>query len=254
MALGPFVYVLPVHNEEALLARNVERARTYLERFPGSWVLAVENGSRDRSWAVAQELEARAQASGQTPVAAFREPEAGIGFAYHRGLTEALGRVGPSPSAWAILTGADLPFGFSDLEAALVHLGAPPGPGAPRVLMGSKAHPQSRIDNGPTRRLMTAAYRVARRLAVGMQVGDSQGSVFVRLDLAAELAPRIKARGFFYSTELCHVAERAGEVIVELPVAPDAALRPSTVSPVRDGLGMARELVRLRREDKRRGR
>ena len=118
--------------------------------------------------------------------------------------------------------------------------------------MGSKAHPHSRIDNGPKRRLMTAAYRVARRMAVGMRVGDSQGSVFLRLDVAAELRPLIKARGFFYSTELCHFAERAGETIVELPVSPDAVLRASTVRSVRDGLGMARELLRLRAEEKRR--
>lgn len=248
--MGPLVYILPVHNEEALLAANVARARLYLERFPGSEIYPVENGSDDRSWPIAQELEATAkngEGSAVTPVRAFREPQAGIGFAYHRGLTEAVARFGPSRSAWAILTGADLPFGFSDLEAALVHIGG----SSSRILMGSKAHPHSRIDNGPKRRLMTAAYRVARRLAVGMQVGDSQGSVFLRLDLAVELLPKIKARGFFYSTELCHFAERRGETIVELPVAPDAVLRASTVRSVRDGLGMAKELMRLRREDKR---
>lgn len=248
--MGPLVYILPVHNEEALLAANVARARVYLERFPGSEVYAVENGSEDRSWPIAQELEASAKKGGVTPVRAFREPQAGIGYAYHRGLTEALARFGASSSAWAILTGADLPFGFSDLEAALVHL----MDSRSRILMGSKAHPESRIDNGPKRRLMTAAYRVARRLAVGMRVGDSQGSVFLRLDLAAELLPKIKARGFFYSTELCHFAERGGESIVELPVAPDAVLRASTVRSVRDGLGMARELMRLRAEERRRSR
>lgn len=246
--MGPLVYILPVHNEEKLLAANVGRARAYLERFPGSEVYAVENGSVDRSWSIAQELEAASKESGTVPVRAFREPQAGIGFAYHRGLTEALARFGPSPSTWAVLTGADLPFGFSDLEAALVYL----VDSSSRILMGSKAHPHSRIDNGPKRRLMTAAYRVARRMAVGMRVGDSQGSVFLRLDVAAELRPLIKARGFFYSTELCHFAERGGETIVELPVSPDAVLRASTVRSVRDGLGMARELLRLRAQEKRR--
>lgn len=248
--MGPLVYILPVHNEEGLLAANVARARTYLERFPGSEVYAVENGSDDGSWPIAQELEANAKKSGVTPVRAFREPQAGIGYAYDRGLREALARFGASSATWAVLTGADLPFGFSDLEAALVHL----MDSRSRILMGSKAHPESRIDNGPKRRLMTAAYRIARRLAVGMRVGDSQGSVFLRLDLAAELLPNIKARGFFYSTELCHFAERGGESIVELPVAPDAVLRASTVRSVRDGLGMARELMRLRAEEKRRAR
>jgi len=80
-----------------------------------------------------------------------------------------------------------------------------------------------------------------------MNVGDSQGSVFLRLDLAAELISKVQARGFFYSTELCHYAERAGEEIVELPVVLEAAQRASTVRPGRDGFTMARELWRLRK-------
>jgi dolichyl-phosphate beta-glucosyltransferase len=247
--MGPIVYVLPVHNEEAFLAANVDRARSRLARFPGSEVFLVENGSRDRSWPIAQELEANASAGG-TPVRAFRELSAGIGYAYHRGLTEAVARFGASSSVWTVLTATDLPFGFSDLEAALFHITS----SSSRVLMGSKAHPDSRFYAGPKRKLMTAAYRIARRLVLGMRVGDSQGTVFLRLDLAATLLPRIKARGFFYSTELCHFAERSGERIVELPVAPDAVLRASTVRSFHDGLGMAKELLRLRREDAARSR
>lgn len=240
--MSRLVYVLPVHNEERLLAGNVTRLTSYLERLPGSEVYLVENGSRDGSWPLAQEL-AEGNAGERVPVRAFRESNAGIGYAYHRGLTEALASFGPSPEVWAVLTAADLPFGSSDLEAALVALER----SGSRILMGSKAHPESRADTGAKRRLMSSMYRVARRVVVGMRVGDSQGSVFVRLDLAAELLPRIEARGFFYSTELCHFAERAGESIVELPVVLEASQRASTVRPAADGLTMARELWRLRK-------
>jgi hypothetical protein len=71
--------------------------------------------------------------------------------------------------------------------------------------------------------------------------------VFVRLDLAAELLPRVESRGFFYSTELCHFAERAGELIVELPVVLEEQKRGSTVKPVRHGAEMAKQLWELRR-------
>jgi glycosyltransferase involved in cell wall biosynthesis len=228
------VYVVPVHNEERVLADNVARVTKYLERFPGAEVYLVENGSSDASWSVAQ---------GLAGVRAFREEAAGIGHAYHRGLTEALARFGASASRWAVLTAADLPFGFSDLEAALVALGRSPA----RILMGSKAHRQSEVDRAVPRRVMSVAYRAARRAVLGMRVGDSQGSVFLRLDLAAELAPKIQARGFFYSTELCHYAERAGETIVELPVVVQPGERRSTVRPLRHGLEMARQLWELRR-------
>lgn len=243
--MSSVVYVVPVHNEETVLAANVGRLTAYLDRHPGSEVFLVENGSRDASWALAQDLEAKA--SSRVPVRAFREEAAGIGHAYHRGLTEAVARFGVTEPRWAILTAADLPFGFSDLEAALSALEQAPS----RILMGSKAHRRSRAPTGMTRTTMSSLYRVARRLVVGMRVGDSQGSVFLRLDLAAELMPKIQARGFFYSTELCHYAERAGESILELPVTLEISGRASTVRPVKDGLLMARQLWQLRQQGRR---
>ena len=55
---------------------------------------------------------------------------------------------------------------------------------------------------------MSAVYRANRPTTVGMRVGDSQGSVFMRLDLASELVPKVRSRDFFYLTELCFFAER----------------------------------------------
>lgn len=244
--MSKILYVLPVHNDAERIGSMVARVTSYLERLPGSEVLLVENGSSDMSWSVAQELATRsrlAEANEKSvPIHAYREESAGLGYAYARGLAEAVDRFGPSTAHWAVLTASDLPFGFSDLEAALVALER----GGTRILVGSKAHPHSRVATTLKRRTMTYAYRVARRVALGMRVGDSQGSVFVRLDLAAELAPRVSARDFFYSTELCHLAERAGESIFEVPVVLEESVRPSTVRPLRDSVTMARQLLRLR--------
>lgn len=234
------VYVLPVHNEETILASSVARVVERLRESDGAEIFLVENGSTDASWRIARELEA---AGGPVPVRAFSEPNAGIGYAYHRGLEEALARYGPSSERWAVLTAADLPFAFTDLDAAAALLDGTSG----RMMIGSKAHPSSDADMGPKRRAMSAVYRLARRAVLGMHVGDSQGSIFLRLDLAGELVPRIASRNFFYSTELCHYAERAGETIVELPVVLDRERRASTVRPWRDGTNMARQLWELRR-------
>lgn len=237
------VYVLPVHNEEAVLARNVARVASYLERFRDSEILLIENGSRDASWEVAQRLEAK---DARVPVVAFREPSAGLGYAYHRGLGEAIARSSDLEGTWAVLTAADLPFGFSDLEAGLVDLER----SSSRILMGSKAHPRSQVTNPLKRRAMTAVYRLARRGLLGMRVGDSQGAVFVRLDLAKELLPKIESRGFFYTTALCYFAEQAGETIIELPIVVEGEQRASTVRPLRDGMQMAGQLWQLRQRGK----
>jgi len=241
------VYVLPIHNEEKILAAHVDRLTAYLERFAGARVLLVENGSVDGSWRIAQELAQRTSPSPDAvSLSALQEASAGIGYAYHRGLVEAIATTDDLAGTWAVLTAADLPFGFSDLEAALISMDR----SSSRILMGSKAHADSTVAASPKRRMMSSIYRVARRAIVGMRVGDSQGSVFLRLDLARDLLPKIASRNFFYSTELCYFAEQAGESIVELPVVMDeseGAKRASTVRPFRDGTTMAKQLWQLRR-------
>ncbi|MBS2019635.1 MAG: hypothetical protein JST00_42630 [Deltaproteobacteria bacterium] len=240
------VYILPVHQEEKVLAKNVATLVEHLSRLPSSVfrspeILLVANGCKDASADVARSLETE----GPIRIRAYEEREAGIGVAYHRGLVELLASDRPPTRTWAVLTAADLPFGFSDVNAAMIELER----GRSRIIVGSKAHPESHAPTGVTRKAMSLAYRVARRAVVGMRVGDSQGSLFLRLDLAAELVPRVRSRNFFYSTEVCHYAEQLGEEIVEVPVRVEqsARERPSTVRPVRDGLAMARQLVELRR-------
>jgi len=233
----PLIYILPVHNEEAVLGHSVARLRSTLQRHPQAEVLLVENGSRDGSAALARRLAEEPHAVGMQ---AFSLPEAGIGYAYDRGLREALSMVGASASHWAVLTAADLPFDFTDLEQALPHLDDPAGP----ILIGSKAHPRSVVNVSLQRALATLAYRRVRRVLAGMRTGDSQGSVLLRLDVAAKLVDLVVARDFFYSTELIFHAERLHHPIIELSVVVAPESRASTVRPLRHGSAMLVALAR----------
>lgn len=230
-------YVLPVHNEEAILADNVARLRTVLEGHPGSRILLVENGSRDGSFAVAKRLEGVTRS---VSVHAFSLPLAGIGHAYDRGMREALVLDGASPSRYLVLTAADLPFGFTDLEQVLPHLADPNAP----LFIGSKAHPESTVHVSRERAVATRVYRGLRRAVAGMRTGDSQGSIFLRQDVAARLLDLIVTRDFFYSTELVYHAERLRHPIVELPVTVAPEARASTVRPLKHGTAMLLALLR----------
>src|SRR3954471_14629783 len=97
--MSPLVYVLPVHNEAQDLAENVARLASYLERFPGSEVYLCENGSKDDSFRISQELEERSAAAGpgSTRIRAFQSPVAGIGHGLHQGMTAAIARFGSNP-------------------------------------------------------------------------------------------------------------------------------------------------------------
>jgi len=229
-------YLLPVHNEEAILADSVARLRAVLARHPGSRILLVENGSHDGSFALAKRLEGVAES---VSVNAYSLPEAGIGHAYHRGMREALVLDGAAPSRYVVLTAADLPFAFTDLEQALPHLADTRAP----ILIGSKAHPRSTVRVSRERAIATRVYRGLRHAVAGMRTGDSQGSIFLRLDVVEKFLDLIVSRDFFYSTELVYHAERLGHPIVELPVTVAPEARASTVRPLRHGSAMMLALL-----------
>lgn len=236
-------WVLPVHNDEHTIVANVARLVEHTKQFERSEILLVENGSRDASWAQCQKLDGDHLG---VRVRAYREPKAGIGYAYARGLAELEALHGPDPKRWAVLTGSDLPWGFSDLESALPLMRSGRAP----VIIGSKAHPDSKAFAGWKRLAMSTAFRVARRLVLGMKTGDSQGSFFIRLDVAVPLAHRIVSRDFFYTTELVYYAEPLPDGVVEVP----ATIEPSqlvagvtSVRPFKHGVAMLRQLVALRR-------
>ncbi len=245
--MGPRLsWIVPVHNDEKTIRANVMRLVEGTRQFDSSEILLVENGSRDQSWAACQALDGEHDG---VRVRAFQEPNAGLGFAYARGLSELEAMHGRSPERWAVLTASDLPWGFSDLESALPHM---KGGRAP-VLIGSKAHPDSKAFGGWKRLGMSIAFRLARRAILGMKTGDSQGSFFIRLDVAVPLAHRIASRDFFYTTELVYFAEALPDGVVEVPaiIEPSQQVGVSSVKPLKDGTAMLKQLVALRRRAQR---
>lgn len=223
-------YVLPVHNQEAVLAASVRHLTTQLAEFPGSEVLLIENGSVDSSSAMCAEL-AASTAGGEVPVRVSTSPQ-GLGYALRRGIELAAGDL-------VVLTASDLPFGFTDLEA---YLATEP---RPLLAIGSKAHPLSRTRIPQARRAMSEAFRLLRRAVLGLRVGDSQGTILLDAGLARRLLPHLRCGDFLISTEIVSWAVQLGIRPVELPITYVAA-GSSTVSPVRDSLRMARGLWSLR--------
>jgi dolichyl-phosphate beta-glucosyltransferase len=238
-------FLIPAHNEALLLEQNVCRLVDRLRAVGPATILLVENGSTDATWAVAQRL---CGTYGRVTVGACREDQPGLGRAYDRALRELEARPSPGCSHWVVLSAADLPFGFTDLDRALPLMSHPD---APPVLLGSKGHPESRIDVSPKRRAASLAYRLLRRGLLGMRVRDCQGTLFLRAEVAFRLRPFIRSRDYFYTTELVYLVERLGIGWRELPVelAPDE--RKSTVRLLRDSLNMGLQLLALSRRARR---
>lgn len=243
--------IVPVHNEESIVEPTLKRLREcpLLNAFSETNVILVENGSVDNSRQVVSSIEEwRIWPETKGWLIGTSVSNAGIGYAYARGAELAIEKGMTGRDDWLLWTACDLPFGFSDLDSFLEllsqHCESP-------IIIGSKAHPNSVVPRGITRKLMTLVFRFLRRLVLGMSVGDTQGTFFVRGDILKPLLESTETYNFFFTTEFCYHAVSEHLPIVEVPVRLEPQLRPSTVRPVRDGWRMMRGLLRTARRVRR---
>jgi dolichyl-phosphate beta-glucosyltransferase len=225
-----FSYVIPVHNQIADLRRTMRLLVERLGHLPGSEIILVENGSSDGSGPLCLAL--AAACDGADVAVRVTTSAKGLGFAWRRGMAIARAET-------IVLTAADLPFGFTDLDG---YLGMSP---RPLLVMGSKTHPESQVETSLVRRTLSSGFGVLRAGLVGVDV-DTQGTVLIRRTLAQSLLPRLRSGDFLIGAEINCWAVREGAAAVEIPVVYAASGR-STVSPLRDSAHMALGLFALRR-------
>lgn len=227
-------YVIPAHNSGWLIDRTVNRLATRLERMSAE-VIVVENGSTDDTWERCQSIASHWTLK-EVTFRALQSPK-GMGNALRKGLLESHG-------SHVLLSADDLPFGFDDLDGwtELRRSGT-----TPAFVMGSKAHPDSRVHRGARRDLLTGGFSRLCRAVLGMRTKDPQGTMVLDAELGRELVGRARETGFLFSTELVHLAERMGVVPMEMPVrlSSDEQQHASRVSVV-DAISMAGGLLRIR--------
>jgi dolichyl-phosphate beta-glucosyltransferase len=232
-------YVLPVYNDAATIGEVVRRITERIAVYPGSDVVLIENASTDESAAVIESLADTASNGGVT-VRSCRSRK-GIGMAWRAGIPLASGEL-------VVLTASDLPFGFSDLDAALDMDPTPP------LIIGSKAHPGSRVEVDRVRLIISRGFRVIRGVLLGLWQGDTQGSLLINGPLLRSLLPDLECADYLIATEIVMESVRRGVVPREVPIEYPRPTQRSTVSPVVDSLRMLAGLMRLRRRLRRRTR
>ena len=197
--------VVPVKNEERDLGPSVRRLGRFLrEEFPFSARITIaDNGSTDRTWAVATEL------TRELPgVSAVHLDQPGRGRALR-----------------AIWSGSDadvLAYMDVDLSTdlnALLPLVAPLLSGHSDVAIGTRLARGSRVVRGPRREVISRSYNLLLRASLGAEFSDAQcGFKAIRREQARALLPLTEDTGWFFDTELLVLAERAGLRIHEVPV------------------------------------
>ena len=197
--------VIPVRDEERDLDRSIRRLARHLRiSFPfPSRVTIADNGSTDRTWAVATALEQEF-----AEVRAVRLEESGRGRAL---------RALWSASDADVLTYMDVDLS-TDLNA-LLPLVAPLLSGHSDLAIGTRLARGARVIRGPRREVISRCYNVLLHATLGARFSDAQcGFKAIRADKARLLLPLIQDTAWFFDTELLILAERAGLRIHEVPV------------------------------------
>ena len=198
--------MVPVYNEERVLAPSIERLHAYL-----SDAVPVLVADHDRRQRVDRRHLARPRSG--SPVTSRTSPPA---TSTARAAASRCGRRGPARDA-AVVAYMDVDLS-TDLDA-LLPLVAPLVSGHSDVAIGSRLAPGSSVARAPKRELISRTYNLILRAVFATRVRDAQcGFKAVRADVARRLLPAIEDDGWFFDTELLVLAEHNGLRIHEVPV------------------------------------
>ncbi len=220
--------VIPAYDEEARLPATLERIDGYLAAREGaSEVIVVDDGSRDGTAAAAESVGATVLRNGRNR---------GKGYSVRHGLLEATGDL-------ILMTDADLSTPIEDLALLEQALGA----GAD-IAIGSRSLPGSdvQVPQPPLRRLTGRVFgALVRAMAIdGFRDTQCVFKLFSR-GAARAVFERARLDGFGFDVEALYLARRLGLATTEVPVTwRDVA--GSRVSPLRDGMRMFLDLIRIR--------
>lgn len=198
--------VIPVYNEEHVLAQSVATALAFLERHPEhDWrIVVANNASTDGTLAVARRLEAEHPGK----VAALDIPVKGRGIALR--------------IAWLTSPADVCAYMDVDLSTDLAHLPELIDPLANNeadVSYGTRLHRLSQTQRSAKREFISRSYVFLLRTLAGLKVTDAQcGFKAIRRDAARAIVPLVKDTRWFFDSELLLIAQKNGYRLREVPV------------------------------------
>lgn len=204
MARGPpeLTVVIPVYNEERILASACRELMAALDGRGWDYeILLTENGSRDRTVAILEELSAL-----HPRLRHLHSPEPNYGLALRRGILEARGR-------FVVADEIDLcdPDFYDRALPVLARDEAD-------MVVGSKRAAGS-VDGRPAfRRLATWVHNTVLRFALGFRGTDTHGVKAFHRDRIAPVASRCVVDRDVFASELVLRAGLEGMRVVEIPV------------------------------------
>lgn len=197
--------VLPAFNESLLLAETVDYVYSYMEaRKEEFQIIIVENGSTDDTATIGHELSEKFD-----NIDFYHSPVADYGSALRKGFQNAKGD---------IVVNFDVDFYDIDFLERAVTMIRDTKRNCPAIVVGSKRAIGSKDERSALRRFATLVFSLILRIGFGLGVTDTHG---VKAFHRASVAPFESECHFgsdLFDTELILRCERAGLVVVEIPV------------------------------------
>jgi glycosyltransferase involved in cell wall biosynthesis len=201
--LLPVTVVVPAYQEATSIEASLRRLVATLDTTGREYrVLVVSDGSTDGTADLARGL-------GLPSVEVLEySPNRGKGYALRLGLLTATHPLVAFIDGDLDLDPVVLPAFFDRIEA-----------GEADVVVGSKVHPESQVSYPWSRRVASRMFRLATRLMIGLDLGDTQTGVkAMRREVVAPAISVCTARGFAFDLELLARLNDAGARVVEAPV------------------------------------
>ena len=197
---------IPVYNEAGILHSNVvsllDWCRVHFSAGVSWQVVIVDNQSTDRTPQIAAALAAQ-----HREVRYIQATKKGKGVAVRTAWQS-------GPADVYCFMDADLATDLSALEPLVA--GVRDGND---LVVGSRFHPQSKVQRSAVRLVMSWGYRLLLRAAFGLKVADAPcGFKAISRRAKEQLLPLVRDEAWFFDSELVVLAEHQGRRIKEIPV------------------------------------
>jgi glycosyltransferase involved in cell wall biosynthesis len=193
--------VIPVHNEERILQKNLGKLLDYLKSLGGEFeIVLVENGSTDNTLKIADEISGR-----DKRVRVFSINQKDLGRALREGILNAQGE-------YLVWYPIDLSVDFAYIPESLEYIRDYD------IIVGSKEHRESSVTRSGTRKFLSLVYNSFVNLLFNLGISDTQCVKTFRAESTKTVVEKAGSGGIIWEVELLYLAKKAGLRVMEIPV------------------------------------
>lgn len=239
-SISGITFAFAAYNEEEVIKDSILKINEKLTKIFGKnnfEILIAENGSTDKTKEILKSIKLK----NLNPI--FLK-EKGHGIALKAAVEK-------SKYNYVVLTGADLPFGFKDLEEALKSWNDFD------IIFGSKLHPESVYPNSKKRKFASNIFSNLLKIFFRLSIRDPQGSIFLFKPKVKPFLKYCDSPNAFFAAQLAIYSQRHKLKMKEIPVKfSNPKTRDSKYKISKDGPEMIESLgkefinIKLGRKDK----